>query len=298
MQLIEAVPNFSEGRNEDIVEEILDVFRGTDGCHLLDAHRDADHNRLVVTVVGEPDPVVKACFSAGRRAAELIDMDEHSGSHPRIGATDVVPLIPVRDVTMKECVQMAEELAERFAEELGIPVYLYEEAARRPGRRRLESIRRGEYETLKEEINRPEREPDYGPTELPRAGATVIGARQPLVAYNIYLRTEDADIAKDIARAVRGSSGGFTNVKAIGLEVDGDRVQVSMNLTNFRSTPIHRAFEFVRREAEQRGVLVESSEIVGLLPQEALISTARYYLRLDDFDPSDQILEYRLADKE
>jgi len=297
VRLIEAVPNFSEGRNQETVEKILEVFRAVDGCHLLDAHADGDHNRLVVTVVGEPGPVTEACLAAGKRAAELIDMDEHTGSHPRIGATDVVPLVPVRDVTMKECVALAEELGERFADELGIPVYLYEKAARKPGRRKLENIRRGEYETLKEEIDQPERRPDFGPAEMPSAGATVVGARQPLVAYNIYLNTEDVGVANVIARAVRGSSGGFANVKAIGLEVD-EGVQVSMNLTNFRSTPIHRVFEFVRREAEQRGVTVESSEIVGLLPEEALIAAARYYLRLAGFDPDEQILEYRIAREE
>ncbi len=295
MRIIEAVPNFSEGRRGEVVERILDAFRGRKDCQLLDHHADADHNRLVVTVVGEPEDVVEACFTAAGVAADLIDMDRHTGSHPRIGATDVIPLLPVQGVNMKECVEMAQALGERLATELGIPIYLYEEAAQRPERRSLEVIRRGEYERLKEEISLLHRQPDFGPNQMhPKAGATVVGARQPLIAYNVYLRTTDVSVAKDIARAVRGSSGGFVNVKAIGLDVEGDSVQVSMNLTDFRRTPVHRVFEFIKREAMHRGVVVSRSEIVGLLPQAALISAARYYLRLTDFAPSEQILERRL----
>ncbi len=295
MQIIEAVPNFSEGRRADVVDQILDAFRGRADCQLLDHHADQDHNRLVVTVVGKPDAVMDACFAAAGTAADLIDMDKHRGSHPRIGATDVIPLLPVQGVDMKECVRMARALGERLATDLGIPVYLYEEAARRPERRSLEVIRRGEYEVLKDEISLEPRKPDLGPAQMHKtAGATVVGARQPLIAYNVYLRTTDVSVAKEIARAVRGSSGGFVNVKAIGLEVAGDAVQVSMNLTDFRRTPVHQVFEFIKREALHRGVAVKRSEIVGLLPQAALIATARYYLRLTEFSPSDQILERRL----
>jgi glutamate formiminotransferase / 5-formyltetrahydrofolate cyclo-ligase len=295
MRIIEAVPNFSEGRRDEVVDQILNAFRGSDNCQLLDHHADPDHNRLVVTVIGEPEAVVEACFAAARVAADLIDMDKHSGSHPRIGATDVIPLLPVRGVDMKECVQLAEALGERLASELGIPVYLYEEAARRPERRSLEVIRRGEYETLKAEIALEHRHPDLGAPQIhPTAGATVVGARQPLIAYNVYLQTSDVSVAKEIARAVRGSSGGFVNVKAIGMDVEGDVVQVSMNLTDFRRTPMHRVFEFIKREALHRGVTVQRSEVVGLLPQAAVIAAARYYLRLADFSPQEQILERRL----
>ncbi len=297
MKLIEAVPNFSEGRRSEVIERIMDVFYAQDDCTVLDYHADADHNRLVVTVLGEPESVCEACFSAAGQAAELIDMREHQGSHPRIGATDVVPLIPIEDVSMKDCVKMAEELGARIADELEIPVYLYEEAARKPHRRRLENIRRGEYEGLVEAISEPERRPDFGPDEVhPSAGATVVGARQALIAYNVYLRTDDLSVARQIARDVRESSGGLVNVKAIGLEVEGEGVQVSMNLTDFRKTPIHRVYEFIKREARHCGVGVYRSEIVGLVPREALLAAARYYLNLDGFAPDEQVLERRLQD--
>jgi len=296
-RIIQAVPNFSEGRRGEVVDKLLEPFRRHEDCRLLDYHADPDHNRLVVTVVGEPGAVVDALFTAITQAASLIDMNEHRGSHPRVGATDVVPLIPVEGVTMQDCVALADALARRVAEELHIPVYLYEEAAKLPHRRDLAAVRRGEFEGLKESIGEPERRPDYGPSQLhPTAGATVIGARQHLVAYNVYLRTSDVGVARRIARAVRASGGGFVNVKAIGLPVEGDMVQVSMNLTDFQRTPIYRAFDFVRREAEQQGVQVAKSEIVGLVPQTALIDAARYYLRLRDFSPDEQVLERRLLE--
>lgn len=297
MALIEAVPNFSEGRRDDVMEQIMDVFWGQDDCTVLDYHADADHNRLVVTVLGVPQAVCDACFSAVVRAAELIDMRQHQGSHPRIGATDVVPLIPIEDVSMSDCAEMAERLGSRIAQELDIPVYLYEEAARQPHRRKLENIRRGEYEGLIEKITEPDRCPDFGPQKVhPSAGATVVGARQALIAYNVYLTTDDLSVAREIARDVRESGGGLVNVKAIGLEVEGEGVQVSMNLTDFRQTPIHRVYEFISREARHRGVGVYRSEIVGLIPREALLSAARYYLNLDDFAADQQILERRLED--
>ena len=297
MALIQAVPNFSEGRCKETVEEILSVFRLQSDCKTLDQHADGDHNRLVVTVLGDPESLAEACFAATKKASELIDMEEHTGSHPRIGAADVVPLIPIEGVSMRDCVQMAEDLGQRIAEELNIPVYLYEEAAKKPSRQKLENIRRGEYEGLKEEIGSDERAPDFGPLQMhPRAGATVVGARQALIAYNVYLRTDDLSIARQIARDVRASNGGFVNVKAIGLEVQGEGVQVSMNLTDYRKTPIHRVYEFIKREAAHRGVGVEKSEIVGLIPQAALQAVAEYYLNLDDFSRKEQILEARLQE--
>jgi len=293
-RIVECVPNFSEGRRKEVIDQIVEAMAAVPGVRVLDVHSDADHNRSVVTMVGEPGAVEEAAFRGIAKAAQLIDMDEHRGQHPRMGATDVVPFVPVRGVTMAECVEMARRLGERVGRELGIPVYLYGEAATRPERRDLAAVRRGEYEGLKAEIEvNPDRVPDFGPRLLGKAGATAIGARPPLIAFNVYLGTDDVGIAKAIARAVRHSSGGLRYVKALGLLVEG-RAQVSMNLTDYRRTPIHRVMEMIRREAARYGVAVVSSEIVGLVPNEALVDAARFYLQLDGFS-SDQILENRLA---
>ena len=291
--LVECVPNFSEGRRDDVIEAIVDVVRKTSGATLLDVSSDADHNRTVVTFVGSPEAVEAAAFGMIKTAAELIDLDEHSGEHPRLGATDVVPFIPIRDITMADCVAMAQRVGKRVGENLGIPVYLYERAATRPDRENLATIRKGEYEGLKEEIDsNPDRQPDYGLATLGKAGATVIGARAPLVAYNVYLNTDDVDTANKIAKAVRHSGGGLRFVKALGMLVEG-QAQVSMNLTDFTRTPIHRVQEMIRVEAARYGLLITHSECVGLLPEQALIDSARWYLQLDLFDDS-QILERRL----
>ncbi len=293
--LVECIPNFSEARRPEIVEEIIQVIESIAEIHILDRHSDLDHNRTVITFVGPPAAVEEAAFQAIAHAAQRINMDEHEGAHPRIGATDVVPFVPISDITMQECVEMARRLGKRVGEELGIPVYLYEEAATRPERQNLENIRRGQYEGLKAEIGaNPERQPDFGPSVLGTAGATVIGARQPLIAYNVYLNTNDTAIAQKIAKAVRHSSGGLRYVKAMGVLVEG-RAQVSMNLTNYRGTPIARVMEMIRREAERYGVGVHHSELVGLIPQEALNDAAVWYLQLDQFSP-DQILEQRLME--
>jgi len=292
--IVECIPNFSEARRPEVVEAIIAEIKKVPGVSLLDRHSDMDHNRTVLTFVGPPAEVEEAAYRAIAKAAELIDLNQHTGEHPRIGATDVVPFVPIRNISMPECVQMARHLGKRVGEELGVPVYLYEEAAALPERKNLEYIRRGQYEALKEEMGlKPERDPDFGPQRVGPAGATVIGARQPLVAYNVYLTTGDVSIAKKIAKAVRNSSGGLRYVKALGLLVEG-RAQVSMNLTNFRGTPIARVVELIRREALRYGVSIHHSELVGLIPQEALIETARWYTQLDQFDP-EQILEYRLA---
>jgi len=265
------------------------------GAHVLDVQSDADHNRTVVTFVGEPEAVEEAAFRGVEKAAELIDMNLHRGEHPRMGAADVVPFVPIKGVTMEDCVAIARRLGERVGRELGIPVYLYEEAATRPERRNLAEVRRGEYEGIKAEIEtNPDRAPDFGPRRLGKAGATAIGARPPLIAFNVYLGTDDVEIAKAIARAVRHSSGGLRYVKALGLLVKG-KAQVSMNLTNYRQTPVHRVVEMIRREAEHYGVAVVESELIGLIPNEALVEAAKYYLQLDGLS-SDQILENRLAD--
>ncbi len=291
--LVECIPNFSEGRRADVVQAILDSVSRAQGVQLLDHHSDEDHNRSVVTLVGPPQAVAQAAFAGIQTAAELIDLDQHEGQHPRLGATDVVPFVPIREMTLDDCVTLARELGQRVGDELGIPVYLYEAAATRPDRVNLEDVRRGEYEALKESIaSDPDRAPDYGPRKLGRAGATIIGARAPLIAYNVYLTTDDVGIAKQIAKAVRHSSGGLRYVKSIGLLVEG-RAQVSMNLTDTTRTPIARVVELIRREAERYGVGVHHSELVGLTPQAALIDAARWYLQLDEFE-SDQILESRL----
>jgi glutamate formiminotransferase len=294
-RIVECVPNFSEGRRKEVIDQIVEAIATVPDVHVLDVQSDADHNRTVVTFVGEPEAVEEAAFRGIEKAAELIDMNLHQGEHPRMGAADVVPFVPIRGVTMEDCVAIARRLGERVGRELGIPVYLYEEAATRPERRNLADVRRGEYEGIKAEIEtNPERAPDFGPRQLGKAGATAIGARPPLIAFNVYLSTDDVEIAKAIARAVRHSSGGLRYVKALGLLIKG-KAQVSMNLTNYRQTPIHRVVEMIRREAEHYGVAVVESELIGLIPNEALVEAAKYYLQLDGLS-SDQILENRLAD--
>ena len=292
-QLVECVPNFSEGRRAEVIDAIVAAISGVAGARVLDVQSDRDHNRTVVTFVGTPEVVASAAFAGIAKAAELIDLDVHKGAHPRIGATDVVPFIPISGVTMEDCIHLARSLGRRVADELGIPVYLYEAAATRPDRVNLADVRRGEYEGLKVDIaTTPDREPDFGPTQLGKAGATVIGARAPLIAYNVYLTTDDVGVAKKIAAAVRHSSGGLHYVKALGLLVEG-RAQVSMNLTDYTRTPIARAVEMVRREAARYGVAVHHSELIGLTPQAALVDAAQWYLQLDQFKP-DQLLETQL----
>jgi glutamate formiminotransferase/formiminotetrahydrofolate cyclodeaminase len=291
--LVECIPNFSDARRPEVVEAIVASITAITGVTILDRHSDLDHNRTVVTFVGPPAAVEEAAFQSIATAAKLINLDEHTGAHPRIGATDVVPFVPISDVTMTDCVEMARRLGKRVGTELRIPVYLYEEAATRPERQGLENIRRGQYEALKVEMGtNPERNPDFGPAMVGPAGATVIGARQPLIAFNVYLTTDDVTIAQKIGKAVRHSSGGMRFVKGMGVLVEG-RAQVSMNLTNYRSTPIARVVELVRREAQRYGVGIHHTELVGLIPQEALVDAAVWYLQLDQFEPQ-QILESRL----
>ncbi|MEY2819780.1 MAG: hypothetical protein RL275_3243 [Chloroflexota bacterium] len=291
-QLIECIPNFSEARRPEVIDQIVAAIQSVSEVKLLDRSSDFDHNRTVLTFAGSPAGVEEAAFRAITTASELIDLDQHTGEHPRIGATDVVPFVPLSGATMEECIAIAKRLGERVGKELNIPIYLYEAAATKPERTNLENIRKGQYEGLKTEIEKLERQPDFGPSKLPKAGATVIGARNPLIAFNVYLTTDDVSIAKKIAKAVRQSSGGLRYVKGLGLLVEG-RAQVSMNLTNFRETPIARVVEFIRREAERYGVGIHHSELVGLIPQEALVDAAVWYTQLDAFSP-EQILESRL----
>ena len=295
-RVVEAVPNFSEGRRPEVIQSIVHAYDEVEGARVIDYSSDMDHNRSVVTIVGVPEAVSEALFRGIARAAELIDMDVQEGEHPRIGATDVVPFIPIQNVTMAEAVQLARDLAARVGEELGIPVYLYAKAATRPDREVLSNIRKGQYEGLKQDLDagKEDRLPDFGPAKLGKAGATVIGARPPLIAYNIYLTTSDVAIAKKIARAVRHSSGGLRNVQAMGVEVEG-RAQVSMNLLDYSKTPVYRVTELVRREAAHYGVAIKNAELIGLIPQQALLDAAQWYLQLANVTP-ESILENHLHD--
>src|SRR5271167_4369567 len=292
--LVECVPNFSEGRDKAKVDAILAAMK-VDGVYLLDREMDADHNRCVITLVGDRDAIQEAAIRGVGKAAELIDLNTHQGAHPRMGAADVVPFIPIEGVTLEDCVAMARHVGEQIWKRYQIPVYLYEAAATSPERQGLENIRRGQFEGLRTEITtNPARKPDFGEPKLhPTAGATVVGARKALVAYNVFLNTSDVDIAKKIAKAVRFSSGGLRFVKGAGFLVRG-QAQVSMNLTDFEQTPVHRVFEYVKREAARYGVTPVSSEIVGLIPKKALESAAEWFLQVENFDSS-LILENRLS---
>lgn len=290
--LVECIPNFSEGRRIEVIDELAATVESVDGARLLHRTSDADHNRSVLTLAGSPDAMLEAAFRLIALAAERIDLRTQRGVHPRLGATDVVPFVPLRNVTMADCVAMARTLGDRVGTELGLPVYLYEAAAMRPNRRNLADVRRGEYEQLVSEIAQPDRQPDFGPARVGPAGAVIIGARRPLIAFNIFLTTDDVHIAKQIARAVRHSNGGLAAVKALGLRVAG-QAQVSMNLTDYHRTPLPRVVEMVRREAQHYGVSIARSEVIGLIPEDALLSAAAWYLHLQEFSTS-QVLERRL----
>src|SRR5581483_5321205 len=292
--LVECVPNFSEGRDAAKVDASIAAMK-MDGVYLLDREMDADHNRSVITLVGERDAVAEAAIRGVCKAAELIDLTKHTGAHPRMGAADVVPFIPIEGLTLEDCVAIARHVGEQIWKRCGVPVYLYEAAATTPERQNLENIRRGQFEGLRDEVPKnPARRPDFGEAKLhPTAGATVVGARKFLIAYNVFLNTGDVEIAKKVARATRFSSGGLRYVKAAGFSVRG-LAQVSMNLTDFEQTPIARVFEYVRREAQRYGVQPLSSEIVGLIPKRALEDAAEWFLQVENFDSS-LILENRLA---
>ena len=295
MPIIECVPNVSEGRRPDVVERFVSAIRTVSGVRVLDYSSDASHNRSVLTLAGDAAPLQQAILALVEQAVAAIDLRAHTGEHPRLGAVDVIPFVPIEGVTMGDCVALAKDTAAAIAQRFGVPVYLYEEASTNPARKNLEDIRRGEFEGLAEKIAKPEWKPDFGPAQPhPTAGASVIGARMPLIAYNINLATDRLEVAKKIAAGIRHSSGGFRFVKAMGITLEGRRiVQVSMNLTNFEKTPIYRVFEVVKREAERYGVNVLESEIVGLVPAAAMVAAAEYYLQLEGFK-HDQVLETRL----
>jgi len=293
--LIECVPNFSEGRREAVIESIVAPFKETAGCYLFDYRADSDHNRLVVSLVGEPEPIQQALLQAAQTAKAAIDMNRHQGGHPRIGAVDVIPFTPLQGITMEECVALAHDFGQRFFDHTGIPVYFYEAAAKTPQRKRLEVIRKGQYEGLKEAVEQSERQPDLGPPALhATAGATVVGARKFLVAYNINLATSDITVAKRIAEAVRASSGGLCHVKGIALSLEErGMVQVSLNVVDYEKNPLYRVQEMVRLEARRWGVEVAEAEVYGMIPAAALLESAAYYLQLAGFT-LDQIIELKL----
>lgn len=296
-ELVECVPNVSEGRNKSVVQQIVAEISRDRGIRLLDMEMNADHNRSVLTFVGEADAVLEAAVRGVRAASEMIDMRRHQGEHPRMGATDVLPFVPVGGTSLKRCVELARKAGERIGGELGIPVYLYEAAATRPTRQNLADVRRGEFEGIGRELGvNPDRDPDYGPRAIhASAGATAVGARLPLLAFNVNLGTRDVDVARRIAKAIRFQTGGLRYVKALGFELrERGIVQVSMNLVNTWGTPVHRVFALIRDEAERYGVPIVGSEVVGLVCQDALIDVAEHHLRLEAFS-RDQILENRLA---
>ena len=295
-RLVECVPNFSEGRQPEVIEALIETIATVPGATLLDHEMDADHNRSVLTFAGEPEAVIEAAVRAVAKAAELIDLTRHSGQHPRMGATDVVPFVPVEGVTLEECADFARVAGRRIGDELGIPVFLYEAAASRPERVSLSDVRRGEFEGLREKIGREaSHEPDFGPPRIhPTAGATAVGARRFLVAFNANLNTGDVRVAKAVAAAIREQSGGLRNVRALGFSIEGGRrAQVSMNLVNTEATPIHRVLALIRDEAARHGAAISGCEVVGLIPEAAMLDVAQHALQLENFR-RDQVLELRL----
>src|SRR5713101_5699149 len=296
-RLIECVPNFSEGRDPAKVDAIVGAMSSVPGVYVLDREMDADHNRCVVTLAGEPDAVAEAALLGAGKAMELIDLTKHAGAHPRVGATDVLPFIPIDGVTIEDCVALARRVGEEIWKRYRIPIFFYEAAATKPGRVNLENVRRGQFEGLREELKKNhERQPDVGEPKLhPTAGVTVVGARKFLIAYNVNLNTTDVSIANKIAKAIRYSSGGLRYVKSMGVDLKGRNLaQVSINLTDFEQTPMHRVYEMVKREAERYGVMPVGSEIVGLIPKKAIEMAADFFLQLENFSP-EQVLENRLA---
>ncbi len=296
-KIMECVPNFSEGRDKQKIEKIVDSFRGKDNVKLLDYSSDADHNRSVVTVVGEPEALKAAVIEAIGKAVELIDMTQHQGQHPRMGAVDVVPFIPIKEVTVEDAVALSKEVAEEVAKKYNLPVFLYEKSASAPHRENLAAIRKGEFEGMAEKIKQPEWQPDFGPAERhATAGTVAIGARMPLVAYNVNLGTDNLEIATAIAKKVRFVGGGLRFCKGMGVALEERGItQVSMNLTDYTKTAIYRAHELVRVEANRYGVPIVGAEIIGLVPMEALVDTAAYYLGLENFSMS-QVLEAKLME--
>ncbi|UZT82411.1 glutamate formimidoyltransferase [Caproicibacterium sp. BJN0003] len=295
-KLVECIPNFSEGRNQAVLDALVAVAKSVPGCTLMDVQSDPTHNRSVFTLVGSPEGIEEVSFQLCKKAAELIDMRKHEGAHPRMGATDVIPFVPTIGMTVEECVELSKRVAKRIWEELQIPSFLYEDSATTPERKNLATVRKGQFEGMPEKLLLPEWKPDYGERKIhPTAGITAIGARMPLVAFNVNLGTSDVQIAKKIAKVVRASSGGFKYCKAIGLLLEDRNIaQVSMNMVNYEGTPLYRVFEVIRAEAQRWGVPIIGSEVVGLTPAKALVDCAEYYLKIENFDYHKQVMENHL----
>ena len=295
-KLVEFIPNFSEGRNQAVIDQLAAVAKSVPGITLMDVQSDESHNRCVFPLVGSPEGAEEVAFQLCKKAAELIDMRKHEGAHPRMGATDVIPFVPVKDVTVPELVELTKRLGKRIYDELGIPSFLYEDSATSPDRVNLAKVRKGQFEGMPEKLLQPEWAPDFGERKIhPTAGVTAIGARMPLVAFNVNLGTSNLEIANKIAKIVRGSSGGFKYCKAIGVMLeDRNLAQVSMNMVNYEGTPLYRVFELIRIEAERYGVPIIGTEVVGLTPAKALVDCAEYYLKVENFDYHKQVLENHL----
>ena len=296
VKIVECIPNFSEGQNKDVIEGLASTAKSVPGVTLLDYSSDASHNRSVFTLVGDPDAIQEAAFQLVKYASEHIDMTKHHGEHPRMGATDVLPFVPVKDITTDECVVLAKTVAKRINEELEIPIFLYEDAASRPERKNLAKVRKGQFEGMPAKLLEDDWEPDFGKRQIhPTAGVTAVGVRMPLVAFNINLDTDNLEIASAIAKVIRGSSGGYTYCKAIGVMLEERNIaQVSINMVNLEKFPLYRVVETVRFEAQRWGVSIIGTELIGLAPAKALIDSAEYYLQIEDFDYGKQVLENHL----
>ena len=295
-KIMECIPNISEGRRLDLVEEFADIVRAVPGVTLIDYSSDASHNRSVFTFLGDPEQVKEAAFLFAKHAVEKIDLRVHEGEHPRMGAVDVIPFVPIRDMDMAECVELSKSLGERIANELDLPVFLYEESASAPHRKNLAAIRKGQFEGMAQKVLEDQWHPDFGGNRIhPSAGVVAVGARQPLIAFNINLDTSDVSIAKKIAKIIREKDGGFRAVKALGVMLEERNIaQVSINMCDYKQTPLYRVLEFVRFEAARYGVHVVGTEIIGLAPMMAFVDAADYYLQIEKFDPFKQVLECHL----
>ena len=299
-RLVECIPNFSVSKEVDpvVFQDLVDVANSVPGCTLLNVQTDGDHNRCVFTLVGSPEGIEEVAFRLTKQATETIDMTKHVGQHPRMGATDVIPFVPTMDVSLEECVSLSKRVAQRIRDELRVPSFLYEDSATRPERRNLAKCRKGQFEGMPEKLLDPDWAPDYGERKIhPTAGITAIGARMPLIAFNVTLETPDLEIAKSIAKAIRGSSGGFQYCKAIGIMLEDRNIaQVSMNMVNYEGTPLFYAYEMIRALADRYGVRILGSELVGMTPAKALIDCAEYYLKLENFHCREQVMEYSLLE--
>ena len=292
-QVIESIPNISEGRNKDVIEACVEQIRTTPGCVLLDYSSDPNHNRTVITYIGDAKGVEEASVKLAKKAVELIDLTKHTGEHPRMGCVDVMPFVPIKEASNETCIELSKRVGARIAEEADLPVFLYEMSAQKESRKNLATIRKGQFEGMAEKVRDPEWEPDFGGARInPTGGVVAVGARPPLVAYNLNLSTSDVNIAKEIAKIIREKDGGLNNVKAMGFMLDDRNIaQVSINMTDFRVTPLYRVTELVKSEAKRYGVSVIGSEVVGLCPMKALIDSAEYYLQIENFDFDSQVLE-------